>query len=331
MTSANGNGAASGVLLPGATIGVLGGGQLGRMFAVAAARLGYRVHVLTDRADSPAAQVAHSSSVASYDDVDAVSRFASRVDALTLEFENISSPALQGAHAETVVRPGVKALATTQNRGREKAFLAQRGFPHVPFRQPTEAGLEAAVAALGSRAVVKSAGFGYDGKGQVVVTGPDDLAAAAALAASGPVVVEQLVELAAELSVVAARSHLGEVVAYAPFLNQHHHQVLDVSLAPLDYSPAGLAGTLWAGSAQVLTPELLRDATAVTKAVLTDLELVGVACVEFFVTSAGQLLVNEVAPRPHNSGHLTIEAAVTSQFEQQVRAVAGLPLGSPGD
>lgn len=300
------------------------------MFTVAAVRLGYRVHVLTDSADSPAAQVAHSSTVASYGDVDAVSSFASRVDALTLEFENVSSSALERAHQHTVVRPGVKALATTQNRGREKAFLARHGFSQVPFEQPSGAGaLEAAILALGLPCVVKSAGFGYDGKGQVVVTAPGDLPAAEALAAAGPVVVEQLVELAAELSVVAARSCRGEVVTYAPFLNMHHQQVLDLSLAPIDYSPAGLAGTSWEGSAALLTPVLLREAVEVAQAVVTELELVGVACVEFFVTSAGQLLVNEIAPRPHNSGHLTIEAAITSQFEQQVRAVAGLPLGSP--
>ncbi len=213
MSGANGAGAARQVLLPGATLGVLGGGQLGRMFAFAALRLGYRVHVLTDAAGSPAAQVAQSATVASYDDVDAVSRFAAGVDALTLEFENVSSLAVESAQQHTVVRPGVEALAATQNRGREKAFLARHGFPHVPFEQASEAGdLEAAFSALGAPCVVKSAGFGYDGKGQVVVTGPEDLAPAAALAKTGPVVVEQLVELAAELSVVAARSYRGEIV-----------------------------------------------------------------------------------------------------------------------
>lgn len=315
--------------LPGATLGVLGGGQLGRMFAVAALRLGYRVHVLTDAAGSPAAQVAQDVTVASYDDVDAVTRFASGVEALTIEFENISSAALEGAQHETVVRPGVKALTITQNRGREKAFLSQHGFPHVTFKQVNEVReLETALAAVGFPSVVKSAGFGYDGKGQAVVRTAADLPSAVALTAAGPVVVEERLDLAAELSVVVARSPRGEMVSYPPFLNLHRHQVLDLSLAPIDYDRAGLAGTYWEDSAELLTPELLKEVREVARAVMVALELVGVACVEFFLTSSGRLLVNEIAPRPHNSGHLTIEAAATSQFEQQVRAVTGLPLGS---
>lgn len=299
-------------LLPGATVGMLGSGQLGRMFTLAAGRMGYRVHVLSPAAASPTGQLADVEVVAPYDDADAVARFARDVDVVTLEFENIPSASLEAAAAQAPVRPGVRALHTTQHRGREKAFLARLGVPHVPFEAVPEGGdVDGAVDRIGAPCVVKTAGFGYDGKGQVAVRDADDLAAARSLARAQAVVVERFVDLAMEVSVVAARTLGGEVRFYPAAHNRHERHILDLSSAPAP-----------------LEPELAAEAEEVTRAVLDGLELVGVACVEFFVTAEGRLWVNEIAPRPHNSGHLTIEGAETSQFENQLRAVAGLPLGS---
>lgn len=297
---------------PGATIGMLGSGQLGRMFTQVARRMGYRVHVLSPTAGSPTGQLAEVEVVADYADAEAVGRFAAAVDVVTLEFENIPSASLEAAAAHAPVRPGVRALHLTQHRAREKRFLAELGVPHVSFAEvPAGGDVAAAIAAVGTPCVVKTAGFGYDGKGQVRVDGDNGLAAAAALAAEQPVVVERFVALAAELSVVAARGLDGRVAAFAAAHNRHVDHILDLSSAPM-----------------ALEPTLARHASEVTTAVLEGLELVGVACVEFFLDEGGRLLVNEIAPRPHNSGHLTIEGAETSQFEQQLRAVTGLPLGS---
>jgi 5-(carboxyamino)imidazole ribonucleotide synthase len=303
---------AAATLLPGATIGMLGSGQLGRMFTVAARRMGYHVHVLSPAPGSPTGQLADVEVVAPYDDADAVARFAAQVDAVTLEFENIPTASLEAAAANAPVRPGVRALYTTQHRAREKRFLAGLGVPHVPFAElPAGGDVDAAIAKVGMPCVVKTAGFGYDGKGQVRVDGQDGLAEARRLASSQAVVVERFVELEAELSVVGGRGLDGAFVAFAPALNRHVDHILDLSSAP---------GALPGGVSD--------EATEITAAVLEGLDLVGVACVEFFLSASGDLLVNEIAPRPHNSGHLTIEGAETSQFEQQLRAVAGLPLGS---
>ncbi len=299
-------------LAPGATLGRLGSGQLGRMFTQAARRMGYRVHVLSPSAGSPTGQLADREVVAAYADADAVGRFAAEVDVVTLEFENIPSASLEAAAAHAPVRPGVRALHLTQHRAREKRFLAELGVPHVHFAEVAAGGdIDAAIAEVGTPCVVKTAGFGYDGKGQVRVDADAGHAEARALAHEQAVVVERFVELAAELSVVAARGLDGRVVSYAPAHNRHVDHILDLSSAPM-----------------ALDPGQARQATEVTAAVLEGLELVGVACVEFFLDAAGRLLVNEIAPRPHNSGHLTIEGAETGQFEQQLRAVTGLPLGS---
>ena len=299
-------------LLPGATIGMLGSGQLGRMFTQAARRMGYRVHVLSPAAGSPTGQLADREVVAPYDDADAVARFAAQVDVVTLEFENIPSASLEAAASRAEVRPGVRALHLTQHRGREKRFLAELGVPHVPYREVAAGGdLLDAVRQVGTPCVVKTAGFGYDGKGQVRVDDEAGLAEAARLAQGQAVVVERFIELQAELSVVAARAADGTVAAFAPARNRHERHILDLSGAPAPL-PARLAS----------------EARAIAEAVLEGLELVGVACVEFFLSTDGALLANEIAPRPHNSGHLTIEGAETSQFEQQLRAVTGLPLGS---
>ncbi len=312
----------TGPVLPGATIGILGGGQLGRMLALSARRAGYRLHVLTDTAGSPAAQVADRSVVASYDDVGAIAEFAAGVDVITVEFENVSSAALEAAGQRAPARPAAGALHVSQNRLREKEFLRAHGFPHARFVAVADVGDLAEQAPSRYPFVAKSAGFGYDGKGQAVVVGPDGLPAVEALLRGGTVVLEERVDLAAELSVVGARSLTGQLALYPPFVNRHRHGLLDTTLFPW---PAAAASGLGASDAW---PRLVSEAQDAAAALLEILDFVGVACVEFFVTAGGELLVNEIAPRPHNSGHLTIEACAVSQFEQQWRAVCGLPLGS---
>lgn len=327
-------------LLPGARLGVLGGGQLGRMFALAARRLGYAVAVYTDQAGSPAAQAAERAVVGSYEDVGAIAAFAAGVDALTLEFENLAAAAIAAAERVTRVRPGHLALHVTQHRLREKEFLSRHGLPVVPYVAVTNGSLselEAAVAGFAGGCLVKTAGFGYDGKGQVALGRVPDAErseAAAALAAAGPVVVERRIELAAELSVVAARAADGGFAPYLPVINRHVTQVLDVSSSPWGPRATGSGEGLRLGGPDdptggLLTPALLAAAAEATEAIFSGLKFVGLGCVEFFVATDGGLYVNEVAPRPHNSGHLTIEACATGQFEQQVRALCGLPLGSP--
>jgi 5-(carboxyamino)imidazole ribonucleotide synthase len=307
-------------ILPGATVGVVGGGQLGLMLGYACRRLGYGFAVLAPEERPPAATVADTHLRAPFDDPAAVRELARLADVVTLEFENVSAAALEAAAAAGTVRPSPSALWATQHRGREKAFLAQNGLPLPRHRLVADReGLPAAIEEVGVPCVVKTAGFGYDGKGQAVVWEGDGLTAAAALAASGPVVVEELVDLAAELSVVVARGVGGETAAYAPFVNRHERHVLDVTVAPF-----AVGRGAWRGVGEAAASRARELAVTVAER----LDLVGVCCVEFFLSRSGELLVNEVAPRPHNSGHLTIEAAPTSQFEQQLRAVCGLPLGA---
>ena len=296
-------------ILPGATIGVLGSGQLGRMLAGAAAALGYRVHVYSPEAGSPAGLVAAREVVGSYDDADAIGGFAAGVDVLTFEFENLSSAAVAAAERHTVVRPGAEVLATAQNRRAEKQYLSAAGFPVARWRS-LEAGssLEAGV---GFPAIVKTAGFGYDGKGQRRVQDAAGLAAARRAAAGEPLIVERVVPFDRELSVIGARSATGEYRDFGPFENVHARHILDISSAPAAGDPA-----------------VARRARALVRALVEELQVVGLLCVELFEV-AGELLVNEIAPRPHNSGHLTMDACATSQFEQHVRAVCGLPLGDP--
>jgi len=307
-------------LLPGATVGVVGGGQLGLMLGAACRRMGYRFAVLAPEERPPAAAVADLHLRAPLDAADALRELAQRVDVVTFEFENVSSAAFAAAETAGAVRPSARALHLTQHRGREKGFLAGAGLPLARWRAAADAAeVDAAIAEVGTPCVVKTAGFGYDGKGQVVVAGRDGLAAARALAAAGPVVVEERVDLAAELSVVVARGVDGEVAAYAPFVNRHEGHVLDVTVAPF-----AAHVDAWRGVDRAAA-DRARD---LALQVAERLDLVGVCCVEFFLSASGELLVNEVAPRPHNSGHLTIEAAPASQFEQQLRAVCGLPLGA---
>ena len=299
-------------IAPGATIGVLGSGQLGRMFAIAARRMGYRVHTFSPDDDTPTGQVADVEVTAGYDDLDALRAFARSVHVVTFEFENVPIEAVDAVEEYAAVRPSGMALHTAQQRAREKAFLADRGFPTVPFaRAETLDELWSAVATVGTPAVVKTAAFGYDGKGQHKVTTPADVEHIWNAIRHQEAIVEKLVSLQAEISMIAARGLDGEMAEYAPFENRHRDHILDLTTCP----------------AAVPDP-VRRRAIDITRAVLEELQYVGLLCVEFFVTTDGELLVNELAPRPHNSGHLTFDAAVTSQFEQQVRAICGLPLGS---
>jgi 5-(carboxyamino)imidazole ribonucleotide synthase len=299
-------------ILPGATIGVLGGGQLGRMFAIAARRMGYRVHTLSPGDDTPTGQVADLEVNAAYDDLDAVRAFAGRVDVVTFEFENVPAATAAAAAERVPVRPAGEVLHVAQNRLREKTFLATAGFPVAPFAAVRSAAeLAAALARIGCPAVLKTAGWGYDGKGQARIAAPADAAAAWAELATGEAVLEAFVDFEREISVVAARGLDGSLADYGVVANHHQRHILDTSVAP-----AGVPETV------------ARQASEMARGVLERLSVVGVLCVELFLCRDGRLLINELAPRPHNSGHLTFDACVTSQFEQQLRAVCGLPLGS---
>ncbi|MEQ1757713.1 MAG: 5-(carboxyamino)imidazole ribonucleotide synthase [Vicinamibacterales bacterium] len=301
------------VIGPGAALGVLGSGQLGRMFALAARRMGYRVHTFSPDDDSPTGQTADVEVTASYDDLDALRAFARNVDVVTFEFENVPAEAVRAVEECAPVRPSGVALHTTQQRAREKTFLADRGFPTTPFaRAATLDELRSAVAQVGTPAVIKTAAFGYDGKGQHRLSTPADAEHVWNAIGHQEAIVERFISLQAEISVIAARSLDGEVVAYQPFENRHHNHILDVTTTPAAVAPA-----------------VATRALEIARSLLEELRYVGVLCVEFFVSTDGELMVNELAPRPHNSGHLTIDAAITSQFEQQVRAICGLSLGSP--
>lgn len=301
------------IILPGATIGVLGGGQLGRMFSLAARQLGYRVHVYSPDSDSPAGQIGDVEIVAPYEDLDRVRAFARSVDVVTFEFENVPS-ATSAAAAELVpVRPDGLVLHTSQHRLREKQYLSSHGFPVTPFRRINSlTDLQSAVTELALPAILKTASFGYDGKGQQRLTSPEQLPTAFAQLGGVEGILEACVDFDREISVVAARGLDGAFEPFPVFENTHAHHILDVSIAP-----AGISDTL------------AREAVDLARGVLESLHVVGLLTVELFVTRKGTLLVNELAPRTHNSGHLTIDACVTSQFEQQLRAVCGLPLGSP--
>ncbi len=301
-------------ILPGALIGVFGSGQLGRMMALAARAMGYRIGVYSPDANSPTGQIADLEVVAPYADDDRVADFVRRVAVVTFEFENVPARIGDIAQAAGVpVHPDGWVLHTAQQRGREKQFLADAGLPVPRFAHVTSlAGLHAALTAIGTPAVLKTAAFGYDGKGQARIATP--AAAAAAWAAMGEqtAILEEYIAFDKELSVIVARGADGALVHYGAIENIHYQHILDLSIAPARV-PSGVAA----------------EAVRLARAVAEKLGVVGVLCVEFFLTNDGRLLINEMAPRPHNSGHWTIDAAVTSQFEQQVRAVCGLPLGAP--
>jgi len=297
---------------PGSVLGVLGSGQLGRMFTIAARRMGYRVHTFSPDSDTPTGQVADVEVTAPYTDVEALQAFARRVSVVTFEFENVPSGATSAIETIVPVHPSPEALHISQQRAREKQFLADRGFPTVPFAvAATQGELTSALTRIGTPAIVKTAESGYDGKGQQVAASADQAERIWKSLGGQVLVVEKRINLQAELSVVAARGEDGEISQFPLFENRHRNHILDLTTAPAVVSPVDAA-----------------RATEIARGILEALEYVGVLCIEFFLSAEGQLMVNELAPRPHNSGHLTFDAAVTSQFEQQVRAICGLPLGS---
>lgn len=299
-------------ILPGATLGVLGSGQLGRMFAIAARQMGYRVHTFSPDTDTPTGHVADLEIVASYDDLDRVREFAKGVNVVTFEFENVPAATAQAAAEFVPVRPSGDVLHVTQHRLREKQFLSSSGFPVTRFAHVRSAGeLREAMKSVGPRAVLKTAGWGYDGKGQIKIQSPEQADAAWASLGASDAVVEAFVAFESEVSVVTARSATGSYADYGVIENRHENHILDLSVTPANVSEKTRC-----------------DAQAIARGIVEKLNVVGVLCVEFFLLHDGSLLVNELAPRPHNSGHLTIDACVTSQFEQQVRAACALPLGS---
>lgn len=302
-------------LKPGATVGFLGGGQLGRMMALAAARLGLKAHIYAPEGDNPAFDVAAARTLAAYDDEAALSRFAAQVDVVTYEFENVPARTAQVIGARHPVLPGPRALATSQDRLVEKDFLRGLGVETAPYRAVDDAaGLADAVAALGRPSILKTRRLGYDGKGQTTVRPGADLAALLRDLGGAPCILEGFVPFEKEVSVIAARGHDGQFAAYDLCENVHEHHILARTVAPADASPRAKA-----------------RAVEIARAIAEALDYVGVLAVELFLVREGaqeRLLVNEIAPRVHNSGHWTLDGAVTSQFEQHVRAVAGWPLGS---
>lgn len=299
-------------LLAGKTIGVLGGGQLGRMLAQAVKRLGGRIHVYEPQAKCPAGAVADKEVNAAYEDIAALSAFARECEVVTYEFENVPAAPLRAIEQLTKLRPHWRVLETTQNRSREKNWLKQNSFPHARFAEVAAGGdLVAGIRAVGVPCVVKTADFGYDGKGQLKVMAEADVGAAVKRFTGQPVVIEQFVDFACEVSAVVARSANGEVAVFPVAENIHTDHILDFSIVPARVAPAVIAA-----------------AEAMARQVAAKIDLVGVLGVEFFVTKAGEVLINELAPRTHNSGHYTLDACATSQFEQQARAICGLPLGS---
>jgi 5-(carboxyamino)imidazole ribonucleotide synthase len=299
-------------LAPGATIGILGGGQLGRMTALAAAQLGYRCHVFAPEPDSPAAQVCGAATIAEFSDRGALERFASAVDIATFEFENIPAEAVQWVALVRPVQPRPEILEIAQDRLREKDFLRSIDVGTTAYREvagPAE--LVRAMLDFGYPAVLKSVRMGYDGKGQVTLT-PETRVDEAWGQMGGEIgILESFVDFACEISVIVARGRNGAWATYPPVENQHVSHILDTTIAPARISP-----------------DTAMRAEEIAHHVAEKLDLVGVLAVEMFVTQTGDLLVNEIAPRPHNSGHWTIDACLTSQFEQLVRALCGLPLGS---
>jgi 5-(carboxyamino)imidazole ribonucleotide synthase len=301
------------MILPPATLGMLGGGQLGRFFVIAAHEMGYRVVVLDPDAQSPAGRIADQHLVATYDDEDALNRMAESCSAVTTEFENVPADSLAYLSKFVPVRPGAEAVRTSQNRSAEKGFLRQYGFPHAPYADiRSEADIDSANAGL-FPGILKVARFGYDGKGQVRVADRDGARIAFGHLKQEPCVLEQMLPLDYEVSVVLARDASGTVKCFPTVENSHHHGILDVSIAP-------------ARTSGCLAAQLPNKAEEIAEGIAQKMGYVGTLAVEFFVVR-GQLVVNEMAPRPHNSGHYTLDACVTNQFEQQVRAMTGLPLG----
>jgi 5-(carboxyamino)imidazole ribonucleotide synthase len=297
----------------GSTIGILGGGQLGRMLALAAARLGMKTHIYCPDPGSPAFDVTPLRTVAAYDDEAALAAFAAGVDVITYEFENVPAKTAAFLAGLKPLRPGANALAVSQDRLAEKAFLSINRIPVAPFAAITDLDrLEAELEEIGAPAVLKTTRLGYDGKGQRIVRNMEDAALAWELLSPRPLVLEAFIEFEKEISVVVARNALGEVAAFDPAENVHRDHILKTSTVPAD-----------------ITPKTAKKAREIAEAIAGALDYVGVLGVEFFVLAGGKLLVNEIAPRVHNSGHWTEAVAITDQFEQHIRAVLNWPLGDP--
>jgi 5-(carboxyamino)imidazole ribonucleotide synthase len=283
------------------------------MFAVAARQMGYGVHVYSPEAETPAGQLADREWTASYEDVDRLTAFARHVDVVTLEFENVPLAALNHLERFVPVRPGPRVLEAAQNRLNEKQSLRNSGLPTADFAAiHSLEELTRAIARFGGRGVLKTASWGYDGKGQQMLDSRADLPQVWEKFAGLEAILEAFIDFRRELSVIVVRNPQGDICCYAPILNAHRNHILDVSVVPGDD----------------LSESLAEQAKEIAIEVVRALDVVGVLCVEMFLTRDDRLLINEIAPRPHNSGHLTIEAHATSQFEQQVRSICGLPLGS---
>jgi 5-(carboxyamino)imidazole ribonucleotide synthase len=305
------------IMSPGATIGILGAGQLGRMLAIAALKVGLRTHIYAPEAEAPAYDAAAARTIADFDDEEALASFAEAVDVVTFEFENVPTATVDLLAGRVPVRPGVRALALTQDRVTEKTFLRDIGLHTAPFVGVEDAGaLARAVAELGRPAVLKTRRFGYDGKGQSLIREGSNVGAVHRALGSAPMILEGFIAFEREISVVAARSMEGAIAAYDLSENEHEHHILARTRAPARVSP-----------------ETEVEAKRIAGVVLEALDYVGVLAVEMFVTRDRQgregLVVNEIAPRVHNSGHWTLDGAQTSQFEQHIRAIAGWPLGAP--
>jgi 5-(carboxyamino)imidazole ribonucleotide synthase len=298
--------------LPGATIGLMGSGQLGRMFAVAARRMGYRIHVFSPEKDTPAGQFADREVTGAYEDEAAVRGFAKDLDLLTFEFENIPRQTVDWCAAECEVRPASSVLHTAQNRLREKDFLARAGIPVGPYRAVRSAAeLSAALGAIKTPAILKSAAFGYDGKGQRFIEEPVDAEQIWQERPGDELILEAAIDFQKELSVIVARGPDGSMATFPVCENMHRNHILDLTVVPARVSA-----------------EVEKSAADLARTIAAEMDLIGLLAVEMFLRRDGALLVNELAPRPHNSGHWTIEGCATSQFEQHLRAVCGLPLGS---
>lgn len=298
--------------LPGATIGLMGSGQLGRMFAIAARRMGYRVHVFSPEKETPAGQLADREVTGAYEDESAVRKFAKGLDLLTFEFENIPRQTIDWCAVECEVRPASAILHTAQNRLREKDFLSKAGIPVAPYVSVRSlAELTAALEQIKTPAILKSAAFGYDGKGQRPIGERDDRAEIWRERPGDELILERAIDFEKEVSVIVARGPAGEMATFPVCENLHHDHILDVTVVP----------------ARVST-QVEKSGAELARIVAEKMELIGIVAVEMFLERDGSLLVNELAPRPHNSGHWTIEGCATSQFEQHLRAVCGLPLGS---
>ena len=302
------------IVHPGMTIGILGGGQLGRMLALAAAELGLSCHIFCPDPESPAFDVSAAATVAAYDDHDALRRFAGAVDAITYEFENVDLGAAELLAGLKPLRPGAMALAVAQDRLSEKTFLSEHGVPVGPFRPVDDAdGLTRALDEIGGPAILKTRRFGYDGKGQARIDAADDATGALEAIGHAPAILEAVVPFRCEVSVIGVRDTHGSAASYAVTENVHHNHILATSTVPAS-----------------VTPETEEEARSIAARIMDGLDYVGVMGIEFFVVeSEGSetLLVNEIAPRVHNSGHWTQDGCAVSQFENHIRAVAGWPIG----